>query len=368
MRELLVRPEIQRFASFADFLAEYQIGENDLILTDSYIWRGHEGQAAQAAILFADQYGHGEPSDEMVEKILDAMPEGVKRVFGIGGGTVLDIAKLLSVHRAGSVSDLFDKKIPCVRDKELYLLPTTCGTGSEVTNLSILAFPSRNTKFGLADDTLYATSAILVPELLSELPFKPFAASAVDALVHALESWLSPKANVYTRLFSERAAELLISGFRYVEKNGPDSRKDLLEDFLLASNLAGIGFGNAGCGAVHALSYPLGGTYHVPHGESNRAMLMPVFYGYGMDATKALREWLAQRLDCTAEDALDVLSALIEALLPAKTMEEYGVKPEEIESFTDSVIASQQRLLKNAPIPMTRDVVLRIYQSAYSKK
>ena len=365
MRLLSVKPSIEQYDTFRAFADAFHPGAGDLILTDRMIWKGHEADAPGAAVLFVSDYGTGEPSDEMAERILADLPGDCRRVIGIGGGTVLDIAKVIAVWSQGSIGDLFDKKVPCRRQRALILVPTTCGTGSEVTNLSIFAFPSRGTKFGLADDALFPDEAVLIPELLHDLPWRPFIASAVDALVHSLESWLSPGATPVTRLFSEKAAEMLLTGFTALRDKGQDARREMLGDFLLASNLAGIAFGNAGCGAVHALSYPLGGVYHVPHGESNRAMLMPVFYGYGSEATAGLRALLGRLLGCGAEEALDALGALIETLLPAKTMREYGVRPEEIGIFTDSVLESQQRLLKRAPVPMTRELIRSIYVCAY---
>ena len=127
---------------------------------------------------------------------------------------------------------------------------------------------------------MYADEAVLVPELLNGLPFAVFATSSIDALVHAVESSLSPKATPFTKLFGYKAIEMIIRGYQEIAANGPDARLPLMKDFLIASNYAGIAFGTAGCAAVHATSYPLGGTYHVAHGESNYAMFTGVLKNY----------------------------------------------------------------------------------------
>ena len=119
---------------------------------------------------------------------------------------------------------------------------------------------------------MYAESAVLIPELLEGLPFGVFATSSIDALVHAVESSLSPKATAYTKLFGYKAIEMIIKGYQKVVKEGKEVLPGLMSDFLIASNYAGIAFGTAGCAAVHATSYPLGGKYHVAHGESNRCV------------------------------------------------------------------------------------------------
>ena len=107
-----------------------------------------------------------------------------------------------------------------------------------------------HTKLGLACDEIYADDAVLIPELLRELPWHFFVTSAIDALIHAIESYVSPKSNLYTRMFANKAMEMLLSGFRKLAEDGQDYREQLLEDFLVARKLDGIPFVNAGTGQV----------------------------------------------------------------------------------------------------------------------
>lgn len=122
--------------------------------------------------------------------------------------------------------------------------------------MSITELASIHSKLGLADDSIYADDAVLIPELLKSLSYS-FGTSAIDAFIHAIESYVSPRANLYTRMFSRQAMEMILTGFRQILEHGQEYRMELLDDFLTASNLAGIAFGNAGTGAVHAMSYPL---------------------------------------------------------------------------------------------------------------
>ena len=279
--------------------------------------------------------------------------------YHIGGGTIIDIAKILALDSILPIEDLYDGKLPIKRTKKLVLVPTTCGTGSEVTNIAILALTRRHTKKGLANDCMYADSAVLVPELLKGLPFKFFATSSIDALIHAMESSLSPKGNATLRLF----------GYKEIAARGPEARMDYLEDFLLASNYAGISFGNAGCAAVHALSYPLGATYHVPHGEANYAMLTGVMNKYmelKSDGKIAdLNQHIAGILGCDTREVYEKLEELLNVLLPKKALHEYGVREEELETFTDSVMTEQGRLMANNFVPLSREQVLEIYRKLY---
>lgn len=370
MQGFMVKPTIYNYQTAEEFAKEFQLGEGDLILTNEYIYNPFFGKMnLQCDVIFQEKYGQGEPSDDMVEAIYKDVKGPHKRVIAIGGGTVIDIAKLFALYKISPVLYLYDGKIPPRKDKELILVPTTCGTGSEVTNIAILALNSRGTKKGLAVDEMYADSAVLIPELLQSLPFSVFATSSIDALVHAVESSLSPKGNHTTELFGYKAIEMILKGYMEIAENGPEARTALLEDFLLASNYAGIAFGNAGCAAVHALSYPLGANYHVPHGESNYAMFMGVMNHY-LEIKKdgkiaKLNQFIADILDCSVENVYEELEKLLDNIIKKKALHEYGMKKSEIEEFADSVIENQQRLLANNFVPLSRERIVKIYQELY---
>ena len=273
MKMLSIKPTIYKFKTAEEFAAEFKIGVGDLVITNEYIYQPFFGKLNLGCdVLYQEKYGAGEPSDDMAEAMYKDIKGDHKRVIAIGGGTVIDISKLFALKTVSPILDLYDGKTEIVKDKELVLVPTTCGTGSEVTNIAILALNSRGTKKGLAVDEMYADSAVLVPELLNGLPFRFFATSSIDALIHAVESSLSPKGNEMTRMFGYKAIDMILHGYKKIAADGPEARMPLLEDFLMASLYAGIAFGNAGCAAVHAMSYPLGATFHVAHGESNYAM------------------------------------------------------------------------------------------------
>ena len=282
MKEIIWKPELHRFSSCKEFVEEFRLGASDLILTNEYIYQPYFGAMnLECAVLYQEQYGMGEPTDVMAEAILrDAAATGCNRVVAIGGGTVIDIAKVLAVGGGESIDELYGMAPELPKRRELVLIPTTCGTGSEVTNISILNRTRLGTKMGLVGPAMYADAAVLIPQLLEGLPFGVFATSSIDALVHAVESSLSPKATPYTKLFGYKAIEMLIRGYQTIAREGREARLPLLEDFLIASNYAGFAFGTAGCAAVHAMSYPLGGKYHVPHGESNYAMFTGVLKNY----------------------------------------------------------------------------------------
>ncbi len=370
MKELSVRPEIYKYRSAKEFAEDFRLQKGDLILTNEYIYRPHFGALdLECDVICQENYGAGEPTDEMVEAILKDIKGEPKRIIAVGGGTVLDIAKLFALKQVSPVLDLYDGKLPIEKNKELILVPTTCGTGSEVTNIAILALTSRGTKKGLAVDEMFADSAVLIPDLLSGLPFRVFAASSIDALVHAVESSLSPKANETTKMFGYRAIEMILKGYLEIAEKGPGARLMILDDFLTASNYAGIAFGNAGCAAVHALSYPLGAVYHVPHGESNYAIFTGVLKNYMELKPEGellkLNRFIADLIGCQIDDVYDETENLLNVLLPKKPLHAYGMKETEIEPFTNSVLENQQRLLVNNFAEFDRDRILKIYRELF---
>ena len=324
----------------------------------------------QSSILLFEDYGTGEPTDEMIDRIfVDFGRLNCKRVIAVGGGSVLDIAKLLALKSTMSTAlDLFEGKVPLIKDRELILVPTTCGTGSEVTCISIAGIPAKGTKKGLAADSLFADKAALIPELLYGLPRQVMVTSSLDAMAHAMESFVAPRAHAYSQMFSMESIRLLLKSYKTLLANDNDSVvQDIAGDLLKASNYAGIAFGNVGVGAVHALAYPLGEKYHVFHGEACARFLNPVFQVYRSkksdEKIQSLTYLLVQVLDCSEDqDPWEAIDELLNQLLPSKPLREYGMTEADIESFADSVIREQQRLLVNNYVELSRDEIRDIFK------
>ncbi|MCI8991961.1 MAG: 4-hydroxybutyrate dehydrogenase [Eubacterium sp.] len=370
MQQLMIKPTIYKYTTCRQFAEEFVIGEGDLVITNEYIYGpAFGGMNLACDVIFQEKYGSGEPSDDMAEAIYKDIKGTPKRIIAIGGGTVIDISKLFALKYVSPILDLYDGKLPMEKDKELILVPTTCGTGSEVTNIAILALNSRGTKKGLAVDEMYADAAVLIPELLNGLPFRFFATSSIDALIHAIESSLSPKGNGYTRMFGYKAIEMILKGYVQIRDHGEEARMELLEDFLVASNYAGIAFGNAGCAAVHALSYPLGAMYHVAHGEANYAMFTGVMKNYMELKTDGeiakLNAFIAEMIGCGVENVYDELEKLLNVLIQKKPLREYGVTEQDLADFTESVMVNQGRLMANNFVELDKDRVYKIYKELY---
>ena len=270
MREILLKPTLNKFLDFSSFAEEFILDENDLVLTNEPIYQFFmEPLQLPCRFVFQERYGAGEPSEEMITDLFaDIDQDSYSRVIAVGGGAIMDIGKLLAIRRTGSVHAIFFKEAPVERAKKLVAVPTTCGTGSEVTNISVAIVRGQageTTKLGLVSDLLIPDDVCLIPDMLRTLPYRPFFSSVIDALVHAVESYLSPsRATMTSELFGVKAIEMILEGLRRVSENGSEARLEYLDEFLTASCYAGIAFLQAGCASVHALSFPLGGTYHVP--------------------------------------------------------------------------------------------------------
>jgi len=322
-------------------------------------------------VIFQEKFGAGEPSDEMIDAMAVEMKKyDFKRIVAFGGGTIVDICKILALDVPEKSIDLFTGAVAPKKVKELVVVPTTCGTGSEVTNVTIAELKSLHTKKGLAVEQTYADYAVLVPETVKGLPYKFFVTSSVDALIHAIESYLSPKATPFTEMYSLQAIQMIMDGYKEIVAKGEEERFKYLKEFVLASNYAGIAFGNAGCAAVHALSYSIGGAFHVAHGEANYQFFTEVFKMYTRKnpdgkiklATKIFADTLG--VDPNG-DVYGELETFLNKLIIKKPLREYGMVEAQIDEFTKSTIDNQQRLLGNNYVFLTDEEIREIFANLY---
>ena len=227
MHQLYIKPQVYKYKGMKEFAEAFNVNENDLLFTERFLYdRFIKALGLKCKVLCRDPYGMGEPHDDMIDNInAEVRKLEFKRVISIGGGSVIDIAKIIALKDNMPSSDLFKKLKPVVKEKQLVIVPTTCGTGSEMTNISIVHILEKDTKMGLADDEIYADQAVLMPELVKDLPYKFFVFSAIDALVHATESYVSPKANSFTRIFSIKACEMILDGFGRMIREGQEAGK-----------------------------------------------------------------------------------------------------------------------------------------------
>lgn len=218
-----------------------------------------------------------EPTCDQAQEIIEHFRGfGADLILAIGGGSVMDVAKLASIAATDqySVRDLLGDSLKGKKQIYSIMIPTTAGTGAEATPNSIVSVPERELKVGIVNEEMMPDVVILDGRMIRNLPKKIAAATGVDALCHAIECYTSNKANPFSNLFAMESMKLI---FPHIVKACEDP--DALEEknkMMLAAFYGGVAIASSGTTAVHALSYPLGGKYHIAHGVSNAIMLLPV--------------------------------------------------------------------------------------------
>jgi len=310
------------------------------------------------------------PEAVVLQAAEQARSNGAEVVIGLGGGSSMDVAKLIAVLSASDQSLQSMYGIGNVKGQRLPLVqvPTTAGTGSEVTPISIVT-TGKTSKMGVVSPQLYADLAILDAELTVGLPAKITAATGIDAMVHAIEAYTSKhKKNPLSDMLAREALKLLSDNIVAACEDG--SNLLTRQAMLLGAMLAGQAFANSPVAAVHALAYPIGGLFHVPHGLSN-ALVLPHVLRFNLPNAAAhyaeLASIIAPGSDGSNETrALAFISALEK--LAARTgiettLREVGISAQDLDRLTDEAML-QTRLLINNPREITRTDARAIYAAA----
>ncbi|MCU6712906.1 iron-containing alcohol dehydrogenase [Paenibacillus sp. J5C_2022] len=289
-------------------------------------------------------------------------------LIGMGGGSVLDATKLLATLLVERIppARLLQSGAVCRRGLPMALIPTTSGTGSEVTPNAIVTLPEEELKVGIISPFFYPDIAILDPVLTLDLPQSITAATGMDAFTHALESYISNKANPISDMFALEAIRLISSSLlpAYHHARSLEDR----ERVLLGSAYAGMALSAAGTAAVHALAYPLGGSFNVPHGVAN-SMLLTHVMNFNLDAIEdrlipvAAAMGYHERGGDTQSPAAWVLEQIThwtkEMEIP-QSLTPFGAKPADLERLT-AAAAKVTRLLNNNPKPLHTSDIAAIY-------
>ena len=313
------------------------------------------------------------PEHIMLEAVAFAKQHQVDAIIGFGGGSSLDVAKVIALlanpKQTQNIQDIYGINNAKAPRLPLILIPTTAGTGSEVTPISIVT-TGETTKTGIVSPILYADTAILDATFTTGLPAHITAATGIDAMVHAIEAYTSKiKKNFYTDMLAKQALKLLNKNLTPVLVNGKDL--EARQNMLVGSMLAGQAFANAPVGAVHALAYPLGGHFHLSHGHTNALVLLEVLKFNAPDA-KHLYAELMQWLDPYSKGSIDGLCDLfidhIQRHLDGSgltlKLRDLGVPEHMLETLAHDAML-QTRLLQNNPREMTYEHALKIYQAIY---
>lgn len=323
-------------------------------------------------VIVFDQVREDPPEETVLAATELARTANVDGLLAVGGGSSMDVAKVVAVLLSGEqqLPDIYGVGQVSGTRLPLVLVPTTAGTGSEVTPVAVIT-TGETTKAGVSSPVLLPDVAVLDPALTLGLPPAVTAMTGVDAMVHAIEAYTSKhKKNPLSDMLAIEALQLLSGSIRTAVHDG--GNREARENMLLGACLAGQAFANAPVAAVHALAYPLGGHYHIPHGLSNSLVLPSVLHFNASEANHLYGE-LAEVVTGGAVSGSDEAktSALIDALvqliadveLPA-TLAQVKVAEQDLEMLAQDAML-QQRLLINNPREVTYDDALAIYRAAY---
>ena len=313
------------------------------------------------------------PESVVMDAVSSAQAFGCDGVIGFGGGSSMDVAKLLAVLIKGEqqLADIYGVDQISGGRLPLIQVPTTAGTGSEATMVSIIT-TGETTKAGVVSRTLLADKVILDAKLTLGLPPAVTAATGIDAMVHAIEAYTSVRLkNPLSDMLAREALRLMANNISTAVKQGDNLQAR--EAMLLGAMLAGQAFANAPVAAVHALAYPLGGNYHIPHGLSN-SLVLPHVLRFNAPAAAELYAELAPIILPDRElpsDPLEVSELLAEHFLQLAAdlglqtqLSQMNIAESDLPKLAEEAML-QQRLLINNPRELSFDDALSIYQQAF---
>jgi alcohol dehydrogenase class IV len=312
-----------------------------------------------------------EPTVENIEEVFQAISEEQYDVLiGFGGGSVLDATKILSVLQTNnqSIRELLGTDLVKNPGTPTILIPTTSGTGSEVTPNAIVTLPDEELKIGIVSKYLLPKLVVLDPILTLSLPRPITAATGMDAFTHSLESFISNKSNLISDMVALESIRLISSSIIEAYQNG--NSVEAREKMLVGSMYGGMALTSAGTAAVHALAYPLGGKFKIPHGVAN-SMLLPHVMEFNMDAIEDRLFLVAEPMGIKIEGfsktevAQKVVNRIVEwtnVLEIPQNLKEYGVKEEDVPGLALSA-SKVTRLLNNNP----KKVSLKDMEGIYRK-
>ncbi|MEN4975604.1 iron-containing alcohol dehydrogenase [Pantoea eucalypti] len=314
-----------------------------------------------------------EPSQHDVAAIIETLAQRqADMVIGIGGGSVLDVAKLLSVlciDGAPSLDALLAGEKPQRRTRSM-LIPTTAGTGSEATPNAILAIPEKETKVGIISPVMLPDVVALVPELTTSMPPHIASSTGIDALCHLIECFTANVANPVSDNYALIGMKKLFANLETTLRE-PENLQARLE-MLWASYYGGASIAHAGTHLVHAMSYPLGGKYHLPHGVANAILLAPCMRFVRPAAVSKFAQAydLLPDADVRLSDEekshalVDYFTALVARLQLPASLEALGIGPNHLPYLVEAAL-DVQRLMKNVPMAVTADDVRAVYLTLF---
>ena len=370
-----IDPTLHLFDTFAAFTKEFDLRADDMIFTESVLYNGYiKDLNLPCHILIRDDYETGEPSEDAIDRmLLDLQRVSFNRMIAVGGGSIMDTAKVLVLKDAYPFAQFIGKTTPNEAAHELINIPTTCGTGAELSAGGIYFYKSTGEKSGIRGPGV--DHAVLIPQLIESLPFHIFFQSTMDALCHAVEGYLIDEShsNEFLCAFGREAITLILNAHADLCVHGIDYRKECSRTYLIASSLGNLALTGNGANLIHGLAYPVAEKFHIPHGESVYQFLIPTLKLYQRENPngKRLNELISfikpalERAGFPAENdnVFDQLEKMLNSLCPLRTMSEVGMTEADIAPFSRNIIETKQRLWIRCYIPYEEAYAAELYSA-----
>lgn len=346
-----------------------------VIITDSGVWRAglvdRPKAILESAGIVVDVVNSvpSEPELSQVKEIFHMVKDhGYQMFIGMGGGSCMDVAKIVAALMTNDC-EIEDMLVDGVRKRGIptLMIPTTAGTGAEATAGAIVTLPDQELKVGIVSKNLIPNSVIIDPKMTEKLPPAITASTGMDAFIHALECYISTKANPFSDALALRAIRLIYRSLPIAYENG--SNMEARHDMMIGALFGGMCIAMSGTAAVHALAYPLGGKYKIPHGVSN-AMLLPYVMEFNLDAVedKFVDIATAMGLDVyglskkqKAKKVLESIYDLVKKLNIPSDLKQYGVSYDDLDGIAEAA-CKVTRLLVNNPKKLSKKDIKAIYK------
>lgn len=311
-----------------------------------------------------------EPAVADVERVINEVGDTkYDLIIGVGGGSVMDASKLASIILGAdySLRDLLKDSSIAKKQIKTVMVPTTCGTGSEATCNAIVAIPEQESKQGIVNNCMIPDYVILDVNMIAKLPPKIIAATGVDALAHVVECFTSKKATMLSDTYAKEGAYKIFHNIRKAYNNADDL--EAKAEMMLGAFYGGVAITGSGTTAVHALSYPLGGKYHIAHGVSN-AILFAHVMEFNKDGCKerlamlcdaVYPELAIKSIEEKADYIIKEIADIVKDTNIPTSLEEFGVKPDDLDFLVEAG-SKQTRLLVNNCKELSLEDIRYIYK------
>lgn len=374
MKEVHININARIIPTFAEFVQDFPLKETDLLFTQKFLYEDYmKALNLPCQFLFYDNYEAGEPTDDMIDMLYAKLKDmNFDRIIGVGGGSVMDSAKMLSYVNVEHIIDVYNSKVDPVRGKKLILIPTTCGTGSEMDAIHAVYLKEKDAELGRTVPVCQPDISVLVPEMLSKLPYNILMHTSSDAIGHCVECYFSPYSNPFIDAFALEGFRINLRNYLAMDKGGPDARFERFVDFQVASAYGGVALSSHPAGYAHACCMYTNGQLHMPHGRMVALFLFPILKLYAKKdpenpKLKAIADIICGEmgLKCGVQEAIGAFDDLVNRLLPKERLRDMGMPEGKERAYAQGVIDTQVRLTPHGLMPLTVDDLTGIFQELY---